>query len=49
MQDPEFLAEAQKLSMDVNPLDAKTMDQLLAELYATPKSVLEKAAQAMAK
>jgi tripartite-type tricarboxylate transporter receptor subunit TctC len=49
MQDPEFLTEAQKLSMDVNPLDAKTMDQLLAELYATPKSVLEKAAQAMAK
>jgi tripartite-type tricarboxylate transporter receptor subunit TctC len=49
MQDPEFRAEAQKLSMDVNPLDAKTMDQLLAELYATPKSVLEKAAQAMAK
>jgi tripartite-type tricarboxylate transporter receptor subunit TctC len=49
MQDPEFLAEAQKLNMDVNPLDSKKMDGLLAELYATPKHVVEKAAQAMAK
>jgi tripartite-type tricarboxylate transporter receptor subunit TctC len=49
MQDPEFLAEAQKLNMDVNPLDARKMDGLLAELYATPRQVVEKAAQAMAK
>jgi tripartite-type tricarboxylate transporter receptor subunit TctC len=49
MHDPEFLSEAGKLNMDVNPLDAKTMDGLLAELYATPKHVVEKAAQAMAK
>jgi len=49
MKDPEFLAESQKLNMDVNPLDAKTMDELIAELYATPKGVLEKAAQAIAK
>jgi tripartite-type tricarboxylate transporter receptor subunit TctC len=49
MRDPEFLSEAQKQSMDVNPLNAKTMDELVAELYATPKAVVEKAAQAMAK
>jgi tripartite-type tricarboxylate transporter receptor subunit TctC len=49
MQDPEFLAEARKLNMDVNPLDARKMDGLLAELYATPRQVVEKAAQAMAK
>ena len=49
MQDPEFLAEAQKLSMDVNPLAARAMQELLAELYATPRAVVEKAAQAMAK
>jgi tripartite-type tricarboxylate transporter receptor subunit TctC len=49
MKDPEFLAEAQKLNMDVNPLGNRTMDTLLAELYATPKAVLEKAAQAIAK
>jgi tripartite-type tricarboxylate transporter receptor subunit TctC len=49
MQDPEFLAEAQKLSMDVNPLSAQAMVQLLGELYATPRTVLEKAALAMTK
>jgi tripartite-type tricarboxylate transporter receptor subunit TctC len=49
MRDPEFLAEAQKLSMDVNPLSANAVSDLIAELYATPKPVVEKAAQAMVK
>jgi tripartite-type tricarboxylate transporter receptor subunit TctC len=49
MKDPEFLAEAQKLNMDVNPLSAKGVDDILADLYATPKAVLEKAAQATSK
>jgi tripartite-type tricarboxylate transporter receptor subunit TctC len=49
MKDPEFLAEAQKLKMDVNPLNAKGVDDILAELYATPKDVLEKAAKAISK
>jgi tripartite-type tricarboxylate transporter receptor subunit TctC len=49
MKDPEFLAEAQKLSMDVNPLGAQAVSDLIGELYATPKPLVEKAAQAMAK
>ncbi len=49
VKDKEFLAEAEKLRMDVNPLAAKGIEQILAELYATPKPVLEKAAQAIAK
>jgi len=49
MKDPEFLAEAQKLNMDINPLNAKGVDDILADLYATPKAVLEKAAQATSK
>jgi tripartite-type tricarboxylate transporter receptor subunit TctC len=49
MKDPEFLAEAKKLNLDVNPLSAKTFHELMAELYATPKPVLEKAAQAVTK
>jgi tripartite-type tricarboxylate transporter receptor subunit TctC len=49
MKDPEFLADAKKLNLDVNPLSAKTFHELMAELYATPKPVLEKAAQAVAK
>src|SRR2546421_3427169 len=49
MKDPDFLGEAQKLNMDVNPVNAKAIDDLLVELYATPKDVLEKAAQAIAR
>lgn len=49
MKDPDFLAEAGKLSMEVNPLNSKGMEQLIAELYATPRDVVEKAAQAVAK
>jgi tripartite-type tricarboxylate transporter receptor subunit TctC len=49
MKDPEFLAEAQKLSMDINPLGAQAVSDLIGELYATPKPLVEKAAQAMAK
>jgi tripartite-type tricarboxylate transporter receptor subunit TctC len=49
MKDPEFLADAQRLNVDINPLDAKTIDNLLAELYATPTNVIEKAAQAVTK
>jgi tripartite-type tricarboxylate transporter receptor subunit TctC len=49
MKDPEYLSEAQKLNLDVNPVGARTIDGLLAELYATPKDVLEKAAQAIAR
>ena len=49
MRDPEFVGEAQKLSMDVNPLGAQAVNDLVADLYATPKPLIEKAAQAMAK
>jgi tripartite-type tricarboxylate transporter receptor subunit TctC len=49
MKDPEFLADAQRLKADVNPLSAKGVDDILAELYATPKAVLEKAAQAISR
>ena len=49
MTDPEFLADAKKLDMDVNPVSAKALDELLAELYATPKDVIHKAAEAITK
>jgi len=49
MKDAEFLAEAAKLNLDVNPVRGAAIDTLLAELYATPKEVLTKAGQAAAK
>ncbi len=47
MTDADFLAEAQKLNFDVRPVTAATIDALLAEVYATPKDVLDKAAKAI--
>jgi tripartite-type tricarboxylate transporter receptor subunit TctC len=49
LKDPEFLAETKKLRLDVHPMDGATMEKLLKELYATPKDVLTRAAQAVAK
>jgi tripartite-type tricarboxylate transporter receptor subunit TctC len=47
MKDPEFLAEAQRLSFDVNPVPAARLDTLLAQAYATPKDVIAKATKAL--
>jgi hypothetical protein len=47
MKDPEFLAEAQRLSFDVNPVPAARLDTLLAQAYATSKDVIAKATKAL--
>ena len=49
MRDPGFRAEAQRLDLEVNPVDGATLAALLAELYATPKEVVAKAARAITK
>jgi hypothetical protein len=49
MQDPEYLAEARKLELDINPVSGRTIDDLLAEVYATPREVLKKASEAATK
>jgi tripartite-type tricarboxylate transporter receptor subunit TctC len=48
MKDPEFLADAEKLQADVNPMTAGEIDRLLADIYATPKDIVAKAAKAIA-
>src|SRR5688572_20249467 len=49
LKDPEFLAEIKKLNLDLNPITAGEIDRMLKELYATPKDVLARAAQAATK
>ena len=49
MKDPEYLADAKKLRIDVNPVTGREIDKLLRELYATPKDVIAKASQAIAR
>jgi hypothetical protein len=49
MKDPEYLADAKKSRIDVNPVTGPEIDKLLRELYATPKDVIAKASQAIAR
>ena len=41
LKDPAFLAEADKLKLEVNPVNGEDVDKLIAELYATPKDIVE--------
>jgi tripartite-type tricarboxylate transporter receptor subunit TctC len=45
--DPDFLAEAQRMNLEVNPVGAGKLDALLGDAYATPQDVIAKAAKAM--
>ena len=47
MTDPEFLAEAKARNIDVLPVNAKSLTDMIAELYTTPKDILAKAADAI--
>ena len=40
---PAFLAEADKLKLEVNPVTGEEVTRLVAELYATPKDIVEEA------
>jgi tripartite-type tricarboxylate transporter receptor subunit TctC len=47
MKDKGFLADAKKLNLDVNPTGGVEIEKIVAELYATPKAVIEKAKHAI--
>jgi tripartite-type tricarboxylate transporter receptor subunit TctC len=47
LKDPAFLAEADKLKLEVNPVSGEDVDRLIAELYATPKDIVEEARAAI--
>jgi tripartite-type tricarboxylate transporter receptor subunit TctC len=47
MKDSDFIAETNKVQLEVNPATGAEIDRLLAEVYATPKDVIEKAKQAV--
>ena len=46
MRDKNFLADAKMQLLDVDPVSAKNIGALLADVYATPKDVTERAAKA---
>jgi tripartite-type tricarboxylate transporter receptor subunit TctC len=45
MKDPEFLADAEKTLLEVDPLSGEEMEQMLKRAYATPKALVQKAAE----
>jgi tripartite-type tricarboxylate transporter receptor subunit TctC len=46
MKDPEFLAEAEKRGLEINPVSGHDIGKLLADLYQTPKDVVAEAREA---
>jgi hypothetical protein len=42
MKDPDFLAEAKKLRLDVDPRTGAQLEQLVKELYSAPKELIQK-------
>ena len=49
MKDPDFLAEAEKLKLDIDPLNGKQVSELVAQVLATPKDVVERVRDIFAK
>jgi hypothetical protein len=43
----DFLEDAKKTRIDVEPLDGTKVQQTVERLYATPKAIVDKAKQAM--
>ncbi len=45
MHDPEFLADAARSRLDISPIGGEKIDKFLADAYATPKPLVERAAK----
>ena len=44
MRGAGFLAEAEKMKLEINPVSGNAVQQIVQEVYQTPKSVAEKVA-----
>jgi hypothetical protein len=47
MNDPQFLADAQRTGLDVSPLPGARVQMLVEKLFSTPKDIVERAKQAI--
>jgi tripartite-type tricarboxylate transporter receptor subunit TctC len=47
MQDPAFIAEAEKIKLEIRPVSGEAVQKLVAEIYASPPDVVKKAAAAL--
>ncbi len=42
MKDKEYLADAAKQQMDIDPVSGAELEQLIKSVYATPKDIIKK-------
>src|SRR5438093_9574322 len=47
MKDSAFLAEAEKIKLEITPVTGEAVQKLVAEIYATPPEIVKQAAQAV--
>ena len=47
MTDPELVAEAKRINLDIAPIPGEELQTLIAKLYATPQDVVDKAKAAL--
>jgi tripartite-type tricarboxylate transporter receptor subunit TctC len=45
LKDPDFLADAEKALLEVDPVTGEEMEQILRNAYAAPKALVERAAE----
>jgi tripartite-type tricarboxylate transporter receptor subunit TctC len=43
MKDPDFLAEAKKQKLDIDPISGTEMQEIISHVYKTPRAVVERA------
>jgi tripartite-type tricarboxylate transporter receptor subunit TctC len=48
MKDPEFIAEADKLKIEIDPLTGEQVTALIVDIYKTPAATVERVREAMA-
>ena len=47
MKDPAFLAEAKAMSLEIDPVNGEEVTKLIADIYASPREIIEQARNIM--
>src|SRR5262249_46621355 len=47
LRDPELVAEAERIGLEIDPISGEELQALAEKIYATPPAIIEKARQAV--
>jgi hypothetical protein len=47
MKDKEFLAQADKMKLEITPVSGEKVQELVAEVYRTPPDIVKRTIEAM--